>query len=474
MCPNCSFDIVIFTKAVKVSNTLYNQGLAKAQAHDMSGATECLRKCVELNKNNVTARNLLGLVYFETGRAGEAMRQWAISAALSPFNQTQPGQTQLGQTRPETDESFPASDNPASDYLKQVRGNALLRDKLTNAARLYNQALNFLEQKSEDMARIQLKKATDLNPSFVDALNLLSLCYLAQNDQEKAAATLERVLAIDVRNPAALCYKSELNPSKLRPEILRLGKSQSSGVGVVQSGLKKLSPKERKGLSASFPITEVISFAIGGLAALAVLYQLILPSQIAVKQEQIELLDKEKNAQIQALQSQLALAEDEMIRLDTAYQESEAKSRQQTIQIDLLEKTGKVEEAQIKFDNKLYKEALDVLATVDPTGLPSDIIEHMQTIRDASYPPLLTQFYQAGRTEYNRNRWDSALEAFESALSYLQPQNNQSADVLYYLGRTLERLNNKEEARRYYQKIVDEYPKSAQVRNANTRLRQLG
>ena len=46
---------------------------------DLSGAVRALRDCLKCNKNHVDARNLLGLVYYETGEAVAAFAEWVIS-----------------------------------------------------------------------------------------------------------------------------------------------------------------------------------------------------------------------------------------------------------------------------------------------------------------------------------------------------------------------------------------------------------
>ena len=57
-------------KALSLSVRYYNQGLDKAEIRDLSGAIDLLRRSLKFNKLNIEARNLLGLVYFETGRSG--------------------------------------------------------------------------------------------------------------------------------------------------------------------------------------------------------------------------------------------------------------------------------------------------------------------------------------------------------------------------------------------------------------------
>ena len=67
-----------------MSNRFYNDGLERAAVRDLSGAMNSLRQSLKFNKNNIDARNLLGLIYFETGEVVEALGQWVISKNLRP------------------------------------------------------------------------------------------------------------------------------------------------------------------------------------------------------------------------------------------------------------------------------------------------------------------------------------------------------------------------------------------------------
>ena len=66
-CPNCGCNVLIQKKVDYLSRQYYNQGLEKASVRDLSGAISCLKQSLIYNKHNIQARNLLGLVYFETG-----------------------------------------------------------------------------------------------------------------------------------------------------------------------------------------------------------------------------------------------------------------------------------------------------------------------------------------------------------------------------------------------------------------------
>ena len=71
-------------KIVYQSNYWYNDGLRKAQIRDMSGAAKSLRISLQFNRENIAARNLLGLVYYGTGEVAEALVEWIISKNLRP------------------------------------------------------------------------------------------------------------------------------------------------------------------------------------------------------------------------------------------------------------------------------------------------------------------------------------------------------------------------------------------------------
>ena len=61
------------------SNQWYNDGLKKANIRDLSGAVASLKRSLQYNRDNIAARNLLGLVYYGRGEVAEALVEWIIS-----------------------------------------------------------------------------------------------------------------------------------------------------------------------------------------------------------------------------------------------------------------------------------------------------------------------------------------------------------------------------------------------------------
>ena len=150
-CTSCGADVFIYKKVLKISNNFYNEGLEKAGVRDLTGAIQSLRQCLKFDKNNVEARNLLGLVYFETGEVVAALSEWVISKNLRPKK------------------------NIADDYINMVQSNPTRLDTINKTIKKYNQALLYCHQESKDLAIIQLKKVLSLNPKYIRAHQLLAL-----------------------------------------------------------------------------------------------------------------------------------------------------------------------------------------------------------------------------------------------------------------------------------------------------------
>ena len=121
-CSSCGTDIQIYTRLIRLSNTYYNRGLEKAGVRDLSGAVRDLRSSLELNKRNIPARNLLGLIYFEVGDVVEALTEWIISKNLEPEK------------------------NIADEYIRAIQANPARLETINQTIKKYNQSLLYCQQ----------------------------------------------------------------------------------------------------------------------------------------------------------------------------------------------------------------------------------------------------------------------------------------------------------------------------------------
>ena len=172
--------------AQPVGPILY-QGLDKAEIRDLSGAIDLLRRSLKYNKLNIQARNLLGLVYFETGEAVSALSEWIISKNIKPDN------------------------NIAVEYIQKLQAEPARLDIINQTIKKYNISLKCCREGNEDVAAVQLKKIVSQNPKLIKAYHLLALIYIKREEYEKARKILKKAAKIDKTNSTTLRFLKEVD-----------------------------------------------------------------------------------------------------------------------------------------------------------------------------------------------------------------------------------------------------------------------
>ncbi len=254
-CTACGADVSVYKKIMFVSNMYYNDGLEKAGVRDLTGAINSLRQSLKFNKNNIEARNLLGLVYFEMGEVVAALSEWVISKNLRPEK------------------------NVADDYIERLQSNAARLDSINQTIKKYNQALTYCYQDSKDLAVIQLKKVLSLNPRFVRAHQLLALLYMDSEQWERAERELRKCMDIDRNNTQTLRYLKEVELMLVPDESVKQGskRKKEDAVRYVSDNemiIQPLNVKEPKNSGVS----TLINIGIGLVIGIAVAYWLMVPA----------------------------------------------------------------------------------------------------------------------------------------------------------------------------------------------------
>ena len=186
-CPKCGCNVLIQKKVDYLSRQYYNRGLEKASVRDLSGAIDCLKQSLIYNKHNIQARNLLGLVYFETGEVVAALSEWVISKNLQP-------------TR-----------NLASEYINKLQANPNKLAAINETIKKYNHALMLCREGHEDMAAIQLRKILTQNSKLIKGYHLLALIQMKNGEWNKARRILKKAARIDKTNTTTLRFLREVD-----------------------------------------------------------------------------------------------------------------------------------------------------------------------------------------------------------------------------------------------------------------------
>lgn len=246
------------TRARSASNAYYNLGLSMAKVRNLTGAIQNLKISLALDKNNIDARNLLGLVYCEMGDVVEALSQWVVSKSIQK------------------------TDNIAGAYITQIQSNQARFELISSTIKKYNLSLKYAKEGNTDMATIQLKKVVSQNPQLVSAQLLLALMYLKNNEYQKARKPVNAVLKIDHNNITAMRYQAEIE------EAFNVKKKEST-LGVLTKKSRELEARPLSGNDVIVPGSSykepsngaitVINILVGVVIGAAIIWFLIMPSR---------------------------------------------------------------------------------------------------------------------------------------------------------------------------------------------------
>lgn len=443
-CTACGVDVSLYKRIMCVSNMFYNEGLEKAGVRDLSGAINSLRQSLKFNKNNIEARNLLGLVYFEVGEVVAALSEWVISKNLRPDK------------------------NIADDYIDMVQSNASRLDAINQTIKKYNQALVYCTQDSKDLAVIQLKKVLSLNPRFIRAHQLLALLYIDSEQWERAQRELKKCIDIDRNNTLTLRYMQEVELMLAPDETVRAsGRRRDDEAVRYQSDneiiIQPMSVKEPK----RGGVSSLLNIGVGLVIGLAAMYFLVVPAAVSDAnnraQEEIAKIGNEmdtKTSRISELESRLAVLQTENEGL---HQELDGYvGTDGTLQtIDGLIGAA----AAYLQDGDIHQTAASLESISRNVNIEesSEAFKSLyQTLLTAIGPQLAGEYYTAGIAAYNGEDFAGAIENLTRAV-YYDPAN---ADALYNLGNAYRRSGDSQNAIATYDKVIELFPDTDRARRS--------
>ena len=443
-CLHCGMNAEVYMKTVARSNAHYNKALALAQDNDLTGAAAHLLRSLVYYKRNVDARNLLGLIYCTTGRVGEGLKQWVISLSFRP------------------------KENVADEYMAWFQKNPRKLEALSDSVRMYNQALEYLHQKSEDIAIIRLKKAVDLNPDFLEAQCLLALAYMISRDKTHAMQCVERVLAKDAGNPTAWRYYRELSAGGGRAaQDSRRALAQNSKMSR-QASYPLYPSKAKSGL----PLSGIIYFVVGAICAFAVAYILFMPQMVTDREKAIDSLNKQLSEAQNALNTQISEKDAEINALTAQVATLTGENDALTKSIAQKETEAAVYAALMLYQQDRLEDALAQLAAVVPSELSAEALEVYTLVNGSARTSLEKKNFDEGYAAYSARRNDDAKAAFELAIKYVAEGSETIDDAYYYLGQLAERVEDHATAVLRYEKVL-EFPNSNRLDASQGRLNVL-
>lgn len=447
-CTSCGSDVAVYKKIIGLSNLYYNDGLEKAKVRDLSGAIISLKRSLKFYKNNIPARNLLGLVYFEVGETVAALGQWIISTNIQPDK------------------------NIAEDYMKTLSANQGKLDSINQTIRKYNVCLDYCNQESYDLAVIQLKKLLSVNTHLVQGYQLLALLYIREQEYEKAYRQLQLALKIDKANTTTLHLIREISDDGTNhhgkialkgDEGIKLIKRSRDKVEYYSGNETIIQPaniKENNGMWT------IINIVIGLVVGAAVTGFLILPAQNQVVKNKYKSKEnaayeelQEKKAQIDSLNSQIAQLQGNVDSANAQLSNYEGDSGIITGLVALAE-------AEKISNGGNIADTFAKIVTINKDVLPQDA----QTMWQELYDSCINQILDEAKKQYtSKNNADNAIKYYEQVLS-VDPQNE---EAMYNYAAALRKKDSKDEAVAKFNDYLQKYPSGKYASDASKALGEL-
>ena len=440
-CPGCGADVTIQKRIFRISNLLYNEGLEKALVRDMEGAIVCLKRSLKFNKENIDARNLLGLCYYETGEAVSALCEWVISKNLKPEN------------------------NLADNYINVLQSNKNRLDTINQTIRKYNQCIQYCREDNEDMAIIQLKKVISQNPKLVKAYQLLALLYMKRQEYERARKLLKKAAVIDTTNTTTLRYLQEIEDATGRSTNLnKRSKKYEKDKGEQASGtLRYMSGTEMVIQPTTFrdssTIATFINIVLGILLGGAIVWFLVVPANR-------QAVNNEANRQVTDANTKLATesarAQDLQDEIDGYKQQVEDANKERD---DAAAKAKSYDEllgAANQYITGDSTSAANAVGALDASAYEGNAKTLYESMAGAVSTTLFNQYYNSGTTAYMAKDYASAAAQLKKAIE-ADPErsNSQYSDALLYMGIAYLQLGDQASAKVAYEELLKYYPDKA-------------
>lgn len=452
ICPNCGAPLKTYRHIINLSAAYYNDALDRARSRDMDGAIKALKMCLRLDRSNISARNLLGLLYYEIGEPVQSITQWVVSNNLQPEG------------------------NPVERYLEELRRSPDTLDTMNKAIRKYNAALRCARRGSVDVAIIHLKKALQLNPRLLKARELLALLFMQRTDYARARFELAQCAKIDIASDKAIRYLSEIERVASMKNAAREEKQNSRKKGdavVTRSGNDTvIQPTHRFGTGGALSLVSVFfGLALGAAAAAFLLLPAAQRRAGAESDRRIAAISEEmdsKTARIAEYERELAAVEQRETQLQYRLDAFEGKESASSAMEGLMQAASAYLAGET--DVATLAGFLEVINAEEVNASPiAGYKELFDAVVAGVGPEVSDYFFERGANAVRNNDYPQAVRMYGLAAQY-DPEN---AETFYNYAESVRLSGDTDTAKLLYDDLINRFPGSRRASDAAARIAEL-
>lgn len=429
-CPKCGVRSDISLKIYNLSARLYNRALYYTQDGFYTEAVHSLRKSLAFRKDNIEAQNLLGLVYHRIGRITDAIVCWQKSMQIA------------------------SEDNPARDYLQDLEQSVVETSKFESIHN-YNEALAYMQKGNVDLAIMSLKRAVEVNKYFVDAHNLMALCYIKNGNSNEALKCVNRVLRMDKANEIATNYLRELRPDKFA--VFEQKEPKNNGYGKTT---------ERVITAVQSYSGNIMYFVAGVVISIIVAATLVIPSVTKNLNEQMEKKELEYHIQTNADSEKIAQNEQTIQKLSEENENLKSKLYTKGEQ-ELQQRVKALADIKNLYDEGSVAAAGDKLAELGTTGFSQDVMNEYNSLKTTVLPAAAKEYYDRGTNAADNRNNSDAKNYFERCIK-CGGETEIAYSAMYQLAQLADKRGDTAEAVKYYTTVAQKHPVDAIKKEAQS------
>lgn len=411
------------------SNQWYNDGLKKANIRDLSGAVSSLKKSLQFNRDNIAARNLLGLVYYGRGEVVEALVEWIISKNIKTHG------------------------NIANYYIKKVQESPSELELINQAVKKYNQCIEYCKQDGEDLAAIQLKKVITAHPTFLKAYQLLTLLYMQSEQYAKARQLIRKAHKLDTTNEVTLRYMHELK--QIRSDKVAKLKEEKDQAVSYKLGNETIIQPISSSLKDNATMMTILNILIGIIVGATVVLFLIVPT---VKQKMAAKTNQEiiqYSEQIAAKKSEIDLLNQE---LETYQAEKDATEAEKEVAKNT---KGSYESLvlvlQHYYDEKYDRSKLaDEILEIKTKSLGEEGLAIYQSVAEEVFEEECFELFESAKESFEVANYKTVIEKMERVI--LMKEDYADGEALLLLMDAYHKREETDKATAKYERILELYP----------------
>jgi tetratricopeptide (TPR) repeat protein len=419
------------TKLLYQSNYWYNDGLRKANIRDLTGAMASLKKSLQYNRDNIAARNLLGLVYYGRGEVAEALMEWILSKNFQP------------------------RENIANYYIQKVRENQSELEEINQAVKRYNQALLYCQQNGEDLAIIQLKKAVAAHPTFVKAYQLLTLLYIDTAQYSQARQAIRTAHKLDTTDAITLRYMHELTQIRKKRNVkIKQAESKEQHTVTYNVGNETIIQPVSSSYKDHAGLHSVVNIGIGLIVGVAVMWFLIMPAITSSRQSENNQQTLEFSDQIATQNAQISALKKELENYRSTSEETEDAQATASATKDSYEIVMNIA-THIYAGDMSDSAMLEEILKVNVNALGTLGREQYDEITENLFPQMCETLYAEAQECFEAGNYDTAIEDLEQVTE--MDEGYEDGEALLLLGRAYAGKGDSDQASVTYQKVLESY-----------------